>query len=167
MKSNSPPPVINLARLLAYAVTDDEVKFTNKIKLFVDGERLGKVPKLAICESLDADKQILLFFCDENWEALGTIAVPSVEDAKRKAEVGYEGILAKWNDSKTSVQDAEKYLKASGGMGIESAFAKGQCTYCKKLSGEVERLYGTEEALICDECIEEFYKYLQQDRGEK
>lgn len=160
MNSNNPPPVIDSARLLAYAITDDAVKFTNKIKLFVDGQRLGEVPKLAICEALDADKQILLFFCDEQWEPLGTIAVPSVEDAKRKAEVGYEGISAKWIDSKTSVQDAEKYLEEYG-----SAFDKAQCTFCKKPSRDVGRLYGTEEALICNECIEEFYKYVQKDRA--
>lgn len=49
MNMTAPPPIIDSMRTLWFAHVDDEVIFTNRIHLLVDGERLGRVDCLAIC----------------------------------------------------------------------------------------------------------------------
>ncbi|MDB5978771.1 MAG: putative integron cassette protein, partial [Nevskia sp.] len=88
----APPPIIDSARTLCYAVCDHDVVFTDRIMLIVGSERLGEVSHLAICRNYRAPNDILLLFCDSNWESKGVIAFDSIEAAKAKAEIGYRGI---------------------------------------------------------------------------
>lgn len=54
---------------------------------------------------------MLLFFCSEDWEPQGTIAVESVEAAKQRAEIGYAGISAKWVRASASNDEVDQYLR--------------------------------------------------------
>jgi hypothetical protein len=45
--SDSPLPVLHAARVLAYAVVDSSVEYTERQTLYVGGELLGPVPRLA------------------------------------------------------------------------------------------------------------------------
>ena len=113
--SKIPPPVIDSARLLAFAYNDADVKVTDRITLFVGEpdrmERLGEVPCLAICSNYANPKDILLFFCNFEWEPQGVIALKSVQEAKSKAEKGYNGILQKWQESPYSNREVEDFLR--------------------------------------------------------
>ena len=105
------PPIIDSARTLYYAVTDGDVLFTNRIHLIVGGERLGEVPCLAICQNYRKPADILLFFCDSNWESQGVIALGSVEAAKAKAETGYPGISRKWVHAEAPKKELDRFLR--------------------------------------------------------
>lgn len=115
-KSNKlPPPIIDSAKLLAYAYNNDEVEFTDLIDIFVGKKdnltRLGVMPCLAICSDYAAPNEILLLFCNADWQSKGAIALNSVEKAKAKAERGYRGISKNWKASPYSDGDVENYLR--------------------------------------------------------
>src|SRR5215469_9853539 len=95
---NTPPPVLDGGRLLAYAIVDGSIVHTSKSTLYVDGKLLGRVPKLAICQSQDTTETLLLF-CDEGWNSLGAVACASMDEARKRAESEYRGIESKWIDA--------------------------------------------------------------------
>ena len=85
-----PPPVLDCARVLHYALVDKSVGYVGRTLLFVDGKELGRVPLMAICE--DRKVGVLLFHCNRNWKVLGCSGHDSVAAAKRKAECTYPGL---------------------------------------------------------------------------
>jgi hypothetical protein len=101
--SEAPPPIIDGATVLEYAVIDDSVRFTGRLHLYHGEKRVGPVPRLAICKDPDMD-DLLLFHCDTSWSvqaaqiwnAPGKPAVTSVDEVKRRAEEAYSGLAAKW-----------------------------------------------------------------------
>src|SRR5262245_22403310 len=98
-----PPPVLDSARVLEFAVVDSSVRFTGALHLYHGGERVGPVPCLAICRDPNVDG-LLLFHCDKNWNVLGAQiwnnpdrpVVATVEGVKERAEEYYSGISSKW-----------------------------------------------------------------------
>jgi hypothetical protein len=104
-----PPPVLDWARVLFYAILDNGVQFSGRTLVFVDGKEIGQVPCLAIC----AEKKtsgVLLFHCTQEWTVLGCSAHPSAEDAKQRAERIYAGLSTRWVDANVSEEAAESYL---------------------------------------------------------
>jgi hypothetical protein len=87
-----PPPVIDSARTLLTAVIDADVVYTDRIHLIVAGQRLGPVACLAICESYGEPRDILLLFCDADWQSKGVIAFKTVDEARARAEIGYRAL---------------------------------------------------------------------------
>ena len=88
----NPPPVLDCARVLAYAIIDKSVVYSERGSFFVDDKLLGPVPRLAICQSFD-DKEILVLYCDNDWNSLGTQgAYTSVRAAKATMEKSYRGL---------------------------------------------------------------------------
>lgn len=89
--------------MLEYAIVDESVSFTGRLKLFHGDERVGRVPRLAICKPPDAP-ELLVFHCDEGWKIRGVQAwnnpdrpiVTSVDEVKERMENYYSGISAKW-----------------------------------------------------------------------
>jgi hypothetical protein len=61
------------ADLIAYVVVPKSATFTDRLHLYVDGEKLGRVPCLAICRLHD-NPGLLLLHCDADWEVLGVQA---------------------------------------------------------------------------------------------
>ncbi len=89
-----------MAILLEYAHIDlDNLTFTGRTNLYVDGKELGVVPHLAICRN-DAEisdgKDILLLHCDKDWSPIGCSVHATVEEAKRRAEGIYVGVSSRW-----------------------------------------------------------------------
>src|SRR4051812_12498917 len=95
--SAAPPPVLDMARVIAYAVVDSSVQWTGRQTLFVDGKELGPVPRLALAQNVLGDeKDILIFYCNEDWDVLACSSGDTLEQAKASAERAYRGITGKW-----------------------------------------------------------------------
>lgn len=147
-----PPPVLDGARVLKYAVLDGSVKFSGRTLLFVDGKELGPAPCLAICENLD-DRDILLFHCQRDWEVLGAAGYASVGEAEKRAETTYPGVSRHWIDPHFTDEQVSNYL-------LELAAGE-RCTFCGRGAGEATLLEKNSK-WICDGCTEEFHGMLQE-----
>ncbi len=153
--SDQPPPVLDCARVLEFAVVDDSVTFTGRLSLYVDGMPLGAVPKLAICENMGGNPETFLFHCDAEWNVLGASVHPSAEVARARAENAYAGISGKWHTSTYSSEEAQKFLSESWG--------NHRCAFCGKTPDQVHALLeGRTGARICDLCVEELRKALHE-----
>jgi hypothetical protein len=149
----SPPPVLDMARLIAYAPISDSVKWTGRQCLFVDGELLGPVPNLAICKNLSGPlTDYLLFHCDSDWGVLGVSGAPDLEQVRAIAERAYTGISEYWIEAETSEEDAEKYVREK--------FSDSICSFCDRLPAEVDQLIAGNGVQICSTCIAEFHAAL-------
>jgi hypothetical protein len=141
--AENPPPVLDCVRVLHYAVLDTTIKFSGRSLLFVDGEKVGAVPCLAICE----DKKTLgalLFHCTIDWRVLGCSAHKTVSEAKARAESVYNGVSSRWVNANVSLEAAEAYLN--------ELFANERCSLCGKRANEVDTLIQNGAALVCDRC---------------
>ena len=125
-----PPPVINSARVLSYALVDD-ILYREHGRLYVGDELLEAVPRLAIVVNLGKDIGPILFHCDEQWNGLGTSGARSVADVKNLAEKNYPGVSSRWVGINTSVEDALRYYDEQTGLAL--------CNFCGKRSFETER----------------------------
>jgi hypothetical protein len=139
-----PPPVLDCARLLHYAVLDAGVEFSGRSLLFVDGKELCAVPCLAICED-PKTPGVLLFHCAIDWRVLGCSAHESVSEAKGRAERVYHGVSTRWVEVNVSRGAAEAYLN--------ELFADQRCSICGKRPDEVDSLIQSGSALICNRCV--------------
>jgi len=96
----NPPKELND---LSWAVIDREVKFTGRLNLYTNEERIGPCPKLIIAQHRE-NKDFLLLHCSEDWSILGIQAwnsprvnsPKSVSDVMQLAEKYYDGISSKW-----------------------------------------------------------------------
>ena len=70
-------------------------RLENRKALYVNGELLGAVPKLAICQNPD-ESEVMVFHCDGYWNVLGVSGHISVLEALQKVELSYRGLLQKW-----------------------------------------------------------------------
>lgn len=148
MSNLAPPPVIDAARVLAYAAVDD-IPYRESGLLLVDGKPLKHVPRLAICVNLGKGLGVLLFHCDEAWNVLGTTVGSSVEEVKARAEMNYPGVAARWVDVGTTVeQGLAFYDEQTGGK---------RCSFCGRRAFEVEGWIENQSAIICRGCVEDYY----------
>jgi hypothetical protein len=157
MKRVPPPPVIDSARVLAYAFVDD-IPYRRTGSFFVDGKLLEEVPCLAIAQNLGEDIGPLIFHCDEDWNALGTSGAATIEDVRRDAERNYPGVSARWVETNVSIEDALAYYDSeTGGQ---------KCSFCGKRPFEVNGWVEGPAAIICRGCVEEFYRDFQSNADE-
>ncbi|MBK8069805.1 MAG: ClpX C4-type zinc finger protein [Rhodanobacteraceae bacterium] len=150
---NLPPPVLDSSRVLRYAVVDNSVNFTNRIKLNVAGEWLGKVPRLAISKNYVVPDDYLLLFCGESWEVLGVISGENIEMLMAKAERGYEGIKNLWIEHPASDEQVAEYLENEYGVDPNSEWWKCICSFCGKDQTEVGGMFEGKRSTICHECV--------------
>lgn len=152
--SDEPPPVIDAARVLQYAVLNESVKYSGHSMLFVDGKELGPVPCLAIGQDLKST-EVFLFHCNQDWMALGVAAYKSVAEAKKKAEWIYPGVATRWSEAHFTEKEVSQYL---------DALWKGlHCAFCRKRPDEVEAIIEKNGITICDSCILELGQMLAND----
>jgi hypothetical protein len=145
MPNTPPPPVLASARVLAYAVIDEDVVYTGRQRLFVAGQELGAVPRLAIGRDL-AGGDVVLLHCDAEWDVLATVACPSIEDARRRGEQAYSGLANKWQPVSFTDAEVEAFLDEEDRGLI--------CSFCGRHPHEVERIItGHRGAAICEICI--------------
>jgi hypothetical protein len=156
-----PPPIIDSARVLAYAHVEAGVEYTERIHLIVGGERLGRVPCLAICRNYSIPDHILLLFCDSDWNSLGCIAFKSVEEAKIRAERGYAGVTTKWQDSPHNDAATADFLRDVYEVDPSSEWWRHRCSFCQK---EVEgQCIAKGWATICVACVDAFHHAMHAD----
>lgn len=103
---------------------------------------------------------ILLMFCDLNWECKGVIAFKSIEAAKAKAEIGYKGISGKWIDAVFSKEEINLYLRDVYQVDPETEWWKVCCSFCGKEDAVVTRMLASNSAKICNECVMEFHRFI-------
>jgi hypothetical protein len=154
--SDAPPPVLDRARVIAYAIVDDSVQWTGRQKLFVGENELGPVPRLALCQNVSGDlKDILIFHCNEQWEVLGCSGGPTIEAAKASAERAYKGITATWVDTNVTEEQAKAWIKEN--------CQEIACSFCGREPGEFDQLVEdkTGSVRICNLCIEENYRLIR------
>jgi len=65
---------------------------------------------MAICDNKQFTGDFLLLLCNSDWESQGAIGAKSVEEAKKRAEVGYSGISKEWQKSKYTKTETDSYL---------------------------------------------------------
>jgi hypothetical protein len=150
---SKPPPVLDCARVLEYAVLSDSVSFSGRTLLFVDGKELDRAPCLAICQKLN-EADVLLFHCDSEWEVLGAGGYPSVADAKGRAERIYPGVSGCWVQAHVSEADASNYL--------DEMWGDERCSFCGRRPDEVPQMFAKGKAYICAKCITKFHDRLRQ-----
>ncbi|QMU60622.1 MAG: hypothetical protein GKR92_02485 [Gammaproteobacteria bacterium] len=166
--SNEPPPVIHSARMLSYAVNDDSVNYTDRIELHVGVDskfkRVEEVPLLAICRNYVKPQDILLFFCNSEWEPQGTIAFDSVDEAKQKAERGYEGISHNWIDSPHSDNQVNDFLREEYEVDPNTEWWKTECFFCgidnDSETGTVMLL--GKNGYLCGDCVKSCYEVVSE-----
>ena len=152
-----PPPALDGALVIAFAVADETVKYEERQTLFINGELLGRVPKLAICRNLD-ETEFMVFHCNGDWEVLAvTGGYESVAAAKSRAGLSYHGIDTKWVSTGYKKEDATSYL--------ERLFKGDSCTFCGKNPLQLEAMVQAvtvagDTVRICNHCVDEFYSFL-------
>lgn len=153
-----PPPVIDSARLLAFAVVPDDTAYAAGICLLVDGVRVGRVPGLAICRNYCKPDEVLLFFCDGQWCTQGCIPVSRVEEAKLQAARDYPELLQHWRDSPYCDEQVASFLRTEYGVDPATEWWRFRCSFCQ---AECEGMAISKGwATICRACIEEFHALL-------
>jgi hypothetical protein len=153
MSPATPPPVLNCARVLAYAHVASCVSFSAKSQLYVGGKQLGRVPALAICKNLGEDIGPLLFHCDEQWNVVGVSGAETIESTLLVAERNYPGLQEHWVWLNTTVEAALAYYDANFG---------GRCSFCGKSACEVSGLVESTNSSICRECVDRFFHEFQR-----
>ena len=148
---NTPPPALDCAQVIEFAIADETVTFEQRQTLNVGGEWLGRVPNLAICQNLD-ETDYMVFHCSREWVVLGVAAgYKTMEEAKQKTERSYHGITPKWTATGYSRDDAVKY--------VEAQFKDQICSFCGRNPSQFEAVAGN-SVRICNRCVDSFYEIM-------
>jgi len=161
-RRDAPPPVLDMARVIAYAFVDDSVQWTGRQTLLVGGKQLGPVPRLALCQNVSGGlRDILVFHCNNEWDVLGVSGGETIEAAKASAERAYRGITQKWIDTGVTEQQAIAWMKEN----IKDM----SCSFCDRVPGDFERLIENKAGTVrvCNYCIEEHYKWLHDEPNDE
>jgi hypothetical protein len=153
-----PPPVLDMCRVIAYAIVDETVEWTGRPLIFVGNEKLGPVPRLAIaCDTTGQIEDVLLLHCSDSWEVQGVSGAPTMESAKARAERAYRGISAKWIETGVTPDAANRWIDEN----TDHVF----CLFCGRRQVELQWLVTKGLGLICGDCINEFYESHQASTG--
>ena len=142
-------PIIASARIVEYAVIDDDVTLTGQTVRFLGGRAPGTAPRLAIGVDL-ATLGIRLMHCDQEWN----IAVCLGARLRRRGEASRRTTCtrestAKWRGTSFSDAEVAAFLNAEDEGLI--------CSFCGRHPHEYEKLVtGHDGAAICDRCITAF-----------
>jgi len=153
-----PAPVIDCARLLHYAFVEKSIVYSGRTLLFVDGKEVGRVPCLAICE-YEGSKEVLLFHCKRDWRVIGCSAHQSVFAAKKRVEGVYPGLSSHWREAQVTKRRAERFLNEH--------FGNVRCIGCEKRPDQIEQLFTKGRALVCDSCVQELHKMMQDNASRR
>lgn len=152
-----PPSTLDGACLLAYAVVDETVTHLGVSSLLVDGNPIGIVPGLAICQQETGT--VLLMFCDTTWTTIGVVQCSSLSEAKQRAESEYMGLSDKWVSSNMFERSMDRCLEVQLNLGVQNNEQK--CSFCGQSPEGVQQLFDASGARICDSCVREFYESLE------
>lgn len=156
---SSPPPALDCAHAIEYAIVDETVRFEQRRWLNVGGAWLGAVPRLAICRNPD-ELQYMVFHCDNDWNVLGVAGgYATIAEAKARAERSYQGLSSKWMETGHTPEDAARYMA--------EVFKGNECSFCGRLPPQYDSAVGDarEKVRICNRCIDEFHRIIHADPG--
>lgn len=154
---NRPPPALDFAHVIEWAMNDETVSFEQRHTLNVGGEWLGEVPHLAICQNFD-ESEFLVFHCSSEWQVLGVAAgYRSIQEAKERTERSYHGITSKWVAAGYSRDEAVKY--------VEDQLKSMSCSFCGRTPLQFQTLAG-DAVRICNICVNQFYEAMHESKGE-
>jgi hypothetical protein len=144
-----PPLVIESNRVIQYAIVTKDVRYTGKQRLYVGDKLLGRVPRIAICKSLQSNmNDYLILFCSKNWRILGLSGAETLRAAKTEVERHYIGLATKWVTTNTSPAKARQWFAKK--------YPTEVCNFCRKSSYEVSVMFPAPYASICSSCVEVF-----------
>jgi hypothetical protein len=147
-----PPKILDSEVVLSWARIDDSVRFTGRLHHFVDGQRLGAVPCLAIVQGSTSD-ELFVHHCDAAWRTLATTpGGRSLDAAKLAVERWYDGAGHLWVDTGTTPAQAAELLQEHW-----SPFV---CSFCGKDPTQILSLIQAPTARICNECVLSFHQWL-------
>ena len=89
------PSEIGGARVVCYAPIDARSRPTGYCKHYHGSTLLGPAAGLAICQ-YKGESYYYLFGCDETWRSVTDSWHETLDDAKRQAELEYEGVTRAW-----------------------------------------------------------------------
>jgi hypothetical protein len=158
---DAPPPVLDGARVIAYAIVDDTVRWTGRQKLFRGDILVGAVPRLALCQALGGDlTDILLFHCDDAWSVEAVSGSPTLEGSKALAERAYAGIGARWVHLDATPEQAHAWLAAHA-----DADALAHCAFCNASPSGNRRFVVFRNASVCEACVGRLGRELRATAG--
>jgi hypothetical protein len=94
---NRPPPELDGAKVLKYAVLVDGVENTGNVLHQVNGQEVASVAALAICQ-YSGNEDFYIFFCDSDWEVLTDLCRETMDAALGQAEFEYREISKHWKE---------------------------------------------------------------------
>jgi len=144
----SPPPLLNLARVLIWVNTAAPAIYTGNMLVFEGDERLGQVSNLAICQHF-GDNEKVLFHCNEAWDVIGCSGFGTIAELKAQAEIVYRNINKSWQELAIGKEDAESFL--------ETLFEEEICLFCSKRLDQVGQMFSSGEGMICNDCVSKFH----------
>jgi hypothetical protein len=145
-----PLPTLAGALVLEYAILDGRVTYSGHSNLFVDGNEIGPVARIAIGQKVN-ETQVLLFHCDTDWVVLGVAEYPSLEEAKIRAERVYSGLSKCW----VRAVDVEFEATENDADPVDQ-----HCVFCGKGPAQVNSLVEKNGKFICDQCASEVWGVL-------
>ena len=154
---SAPPPALDCAHVLEYAIVDATVQFEQRRTLNVGGEWLGEVPRLAVCQNFD-EAEFMVFHCDSDWNVLGVAAgYNSADEARAATERSYHGLSSKWQPSRHSREEAILY--------VTKQFKDQECSFCGRFPLQYRCVIG-DAVRICNHCVDEFHETIHRESGE-
>jgi hypothetical protein len=151
-----PPPYIYDSHVVEYADVDDSVVFEQRRWINVNGEWLGKVPCLAICQDFKS-LEYLIEFCAADWEPLARApGYESIEKAKARLERSYHGLGAKWIRAEMTFEETLALRRLE--------LREDSCTFCGRTPLEMNKMITTKDHFvrICDQCIDRFHESIHR-----
>lgn len=82
--------------MVCYSPIDERHRFTGKTRQIVNGQLMGAMAGLAICQP-GGSSEFYLFGCDADWTVVTDTWHQSLDEAKDQAKFEYEGISQTWS----------------------------------------------------------------------
>jgi hypothetical protein len=128
-----PPLILHTSRVLWHATLRKPATYSGHSYLFVNGEEVGPVPRLAICENLARrEAGVLVMHCGPRWSVLGVSGYESVLVARTRISRIYPGVEKLWIRATASKRQAMTYLN-------EVVWQGKRCVFCGRRPYEVEQ----------------------------
>ena len=140
-----PPPILDCAVVLAYAIHDDSVKYSGRTTTSHNWSLIGPdIRHSAICHNLTEPRDYLFFFCNEHWSVEAAAGYDTVEEAEAFAMRTYSGI--------ENVLVRTSYSGAEIEVALNDYWEGRRCALCQKWPHQTEHLAMRNNDWVCDEC---------------
>lgn len=147
LADNIPPPLIDCAIVLYYAIHDESVKYTGNGKTYMDGNLIGEeIRHSVISKNLCDPFDYMFMYCTENWDVAAVAGYETLEQAFMSAEIKYQGIKNRLISTGDSEENLNEYL--------ENYWEDRRCNKCKKWPHEVSTLTKYADEWLCNNCAE-------------